>query len=824
MPNTEHVSLLRNDDELYELIENEINKKFTFKKICKNVENEILEIVRPTELNENDIELDFQQNQCFYMCNDNISSIKTCKNNSIENIMINSRQIKKLKILKKTFVNDKQQSVVTVASSKINGIENKVIIKDFYDEYEMLYELFIANILKSDPVISQHVCGYYGKKTNTSKLILEYIDGKTLNEMTNITVKDFSDIMSQIFLILNYAYNKYGFLHGDLHTDNFLIVQNKSELFNIELPLSNGKYIKYQSKYKLVFLDFGLSHLKYKFHYKKGETTNTKNVLMLPLEEEILGFEYSIPLVDISKLLVFIMEEIIYENKHKKLSNISVYITNFIQYLYNIIGKPDKKINSTFFHNSRLEYGYIYELINENLKMSFEDLYINFVKGTRMDIHKIQDYFVDGRSSRNIVDKKDTDDTNECDILSNGDNIETIMKIIHNITHENIKINEKIDKITEFIKELKQINKVSATFVGTNVELDYIRLNLFHYTCNYELNKNVFANENDMIYTVNRTFKKFENNKIVPKNMTDNEKYKVIDKIIEFKLSKFLDCFLENINIHNIFDKYNKLNNIVNQQISEIEQSIKKNNGIHINKVSGHSSLNKTLKTLLIKNYNKMPYKIFQKNFIDNEINVKKFNTIEQIKFISNIVYQLKKQMKKTDIAFIKLQLENSKNKINISQKSQIHHVQLFFYNLYKYCEKSSINIVDESKDKFIDWISYNRIILYDYYIRHISLTDISDNFIKVYFQFLELEDEIWEKFYKKDNFHDMANSITFSENMLNLIVNKKLPKLIKKLANTFESEPNITDNIYQNIGDFTLNENEINNIIKPFKKMYHDF
>ena len=813
MPNTEHVLLLRNDDELYELIENEINKKFTFKKICKNVENEILEVIRPTELNNNEIEFDFQQNQCFYMCNDNISSIKTCKNKSIDNIMINSRQIKKLKILKKTIVNDKHQSVVTVASSKINGIENKVIIKDFYDDYEMLYELFIANVLKSDPVISQHVCGYYGKKTNTSKLILEYIDGKTLNEMTNITVKDFSDIMSQIFLILNYAYNRYGFLHGDLHTDNFLIVQNKSELFDIELPLSNGKYIKYQSKYKLVFLDFGLSHLKYKFHYKKGDIPNTKNVLMLPLEEEILGFEYSIPLVDISKLLVFIMEEIIYENKHKKLSNISIYITNFIQYLYNIIGRPDKKINSTFFHNSRLEYGYIYELINENLKMSFEDLYINFVKGTRMDIHKIQDYFVDEQTSLKFVNKKDTDDISDCDILSNGDDIATIMKIIHNITHENIKVNEKIDKITEFTKELKQINKVSATSVGTNVELDYIRLNLFHYTCNYELNKNVFVDENDMIYTVNKIYKKFENNKIVPKNTTDNEKYKVIDKIIEFKLSKFLDCFLENINIHNIFDKYNKLNNIVNQQILEIEQSIKKNNGIHINK---------TLKTLLIKNYNKMPYKIFQKNFIDNEINVKKFNTIEQIKFISNIVYQLKKQMRKTDIAFIKLQLDNSKTsktKLNFSQKSQLHHVQLFFYNLYKYCEKSSISILDECKNQFIDWISYNRIILYDYYIRHISLTDnVSDNFIKVYFQFLELEDEIWEKFYKKDDFHNMANSVTFSENMLNLLVNKKLPKLIKKL------EPNIPDNIYQKIGDFTLNQTDINNITNPFKIMYHDY
>ena len=210
MSDIQYKTLLRDDDKLFDLINDEIKKKYTFKRLCKDIQDEIFEIHKSKDdFKYND---DFQHNQCFYMCNENIRSIKTCKNNSIDNILIKSRQIKKLKILKKTYESDEELSIVTIASTKINGVENKVIIKDFYDEYEMMYELFIANILKNDPVIEQHICGYYGKKSDSYKLILEYIHGKTINELDNLSMKDFSDIISQLFLILNYAYTKYGFL------------------------------------------------------------------------------------------------------------------------------------------------------------------------------------------------------------------------------------------------------------------------------------------------------------------------------------------------------------------------------------------------------------------------------------------------------------------------------------------------------------------------------------------------------------------------------------------------------------------------------------
>jgi len=795
----EYEILYRDDNKLFDLIDNEIKKKYTFKRLCKDIKDEIFDIHNSKD--DFEYEDDFQHNQCFYLCNENIRSIKTCNNNSIDNIIINSRQIKKLKILKKTFESDEELSIVTVATTKINDVDNKVIIKDFYDEYEMMYELFIANILKNDPIIEQHICGYYGKKTDSFKLLLEFIQGKTINDMENINMKDFSDIISQLFLLLNYAYDKYGFLHGDLHTLNFLIVHepNKDNMFDISLPLSNGKFIKYKSHYKLVFLDFGLSHIKYKFH----SNNKINNIRMMPLEEDIMGFGYSIPIVDISKLLVHIMVEIVYENKHKKLSELGVYIVNLLQYLYSMIGKPHMNINSTFFKKVSGDYCYLYDLINANLDISFEELYIKFVKGTKMDIHDIEEYF--SKNDFKKLEGKSLKDEIE--------DTEVVMKIISNITNENIKLNDKIDKIYDFVEDLKKIKNnpkdIEYGYIQNKFseeQLKYILLNLFQYTCKYELNKNVFRDENDMIVTINKIYNKFLDNDIIYENINDNDKYKVVDSLIEFKLNKFLDCYFENTDIHNILQKYKKLNEICEEKIDSLKSE----------------NINKILKKFLIKNYNKLPYKIFQKNFIENEINVKKFNKIEQIKYLANIVFQLKKQMNKLDLIEIKSKIKED-IKLNMSSRSQFHHLQLFFYKIYRYCDKYSSDIVEKSKDDYIDWISYNRIILYDYYIRHLSLSNIPNKFTKIYLHFLDLEDEIWEKFYKKDGFQEMSNSLTFSENMLNLLVNKDLSKLMNKLEFN-ESNYKGFNELKNDVKSLNLSKDNINEIIKPFKNLYIGF
>jgi spore maturation protein CgeB len=93
-----------------------------------------------------------------------------------------------------------------------------------------------------------------------------------------------------------------------------------------------------------------------------------------------------------------------------------------------------------------------------------------------------------------------------------------------------------------------------------------------------------------------------------------------------------------------------------------------------------------------------------------------------------------------------------------------------------------------------------------------------------LYLDIIQLEDEIWEKFYKKDNFNSMSNSITFSENMLNLLVNKDFSKLIKKIESTDYKNNNIINSIKNKSNSFELTNQEINEIIKPFKKIYFNF
>ena len=69
-----------------------------------------------------------------------------------------------------------------------------------------------------------------------------------------------------------------------------------------------------------------------------------------------------------------------------------------------------------------------------------------------------------------------------------------------------------------------------------------------------------------------------------------------------------------------------------------------------------------------------------------------------------------------------------------------------------------------------------------------------------------------------------MSNSITFSENMLNLLVNKDFSKLIKKIESTDYKNNNIINSIKNKSNSFELTNQEINEIIKPFKKIYFNF
>jgi len=766
--------LEKDDIKLNNYIKNELDKKFNYKILCKN---------------QNDT---FKQDQCYYMCPDNVKEIE-CKETSINELIIKSKQIRKINVLKKTKTLFRTIFKVVLANIKINDINTKVIIKNIEDESELLYEMFISNVLKQDQNINQHICGYYGKKLDNDKLIMEYIDGKSFYDMSNLNMKEFSDIISQLFFILDYSHRKYGFLHGDLHCDNFMILHDPENEFNINLILSNGKKISYKSHYKVVLIDFGLSFLEYKF----SEHKHIEKIFMTPLDTYTLGFDKYIPLVDITKLIVSIKDGLSYD-KHKKLYDVNGYIVKFIKHLFTLIGKPNKKINDKFFDNCMNEYLYIYELINSNLNLSFEELYVILVSGTRMDIHDISSY----------LKKEEIQDLKQ--ILKNDrrtspieDDFEIINSIIQNIANENITLSKKIENVESFIKDLTEIKHDNKKIIINEIHLNYIYSTLYEYICKYEINKHVYENESQLISIVNKVFNSFNDIKHtifnVKLSLNEDDKYDIIDKIIEFKTNKILDSYLKNTNLNNVLSRYTELVKFINTEIEKINSS----------------DIHKVLKLFFIDNYKKLPFKLLQRNYLDEP---KFYNPLEKIRYISHTLNNIVKKNKKYEVK--NMYIENK----NFTKSLQEYHLHLFFHNLYKNCEKESENIYIEMKDGFNDWISFNRVVLYDFFIRYLSMIELPQSFLNTYIEMLEFEDEIWEKFYKSNKFEQNANTLVFSKNMLNVLTNENIEELKKTLKRNYISSINKeldTDRHNSGVIPYKIDEKLKKDMFSAFKKMY---
>ena len=771
--------LQKEDKELNIFIKEELDKKFNYKILCKN-EKKII----------ND---EFREDQCYYMCPDNVKELE-CKNTTINELVIKSKQIRKINVLKKTKTLFRTISKVVLANIKIENIDTKVIIKNIDDENELLYEMFISNVLKQDNNIKQHICGYYGKKLDGDKFIMEHIDGKSFYDMRNLNMKEFSDIISQLFFILDYSYRKYGFLHGDLHCDNFMIIHDPEHEFDIHLFLSNGKKISYKSHYKVVLIDFGLSFLKYNFLHNK----HVKKILMTPLDTYTLGFDKYIPLVDITKLIVSIKDGLSLD-KHRKLYDVNSYIIKFIKHLFTLIGKPNKKINDKFFDNCMNEYLYIYDLINSNLNLSFEELYVILVSGTKMDIHNISSYL---KKDEEIQDLRQTI-KHDGRTSSVEDDFEIINSIIQNIANENISLVKKIENVKSFIKDLTEIKQDNKKILVNEIHLNYIYSTLYEYICKYEINKHIYENESEMISIVNKVFNSFYDIKHsvlnIKLSLDENNKYNIIDKMIEFKTNKILDIYSKNTNLNNVLKNYNELRDIVNSDIERIN----------------NSTLHKVLKVFFIDNYKKLPFKLLQINYLYEP---KFYNPLEKIRYISHTLNNLVKKNKKYRIKDI-----YTENK-NFTKSLQEYHLHLFFQNVYKNFEKESENIYTEMKEDFNDWISFNRVVLYDFFIRYLSIIDIPQSFLNTYLEMLEFEDEIWEKFYKSNKFEQNANTLVFSKNMLSILTNENIDELKKKLKRNYISSINKeldTDGHHSGEIPYKIDEKLKKDIFSAFEKMY---
>lgn len=174
-----------------------------------------------------------------------------------------------------------------VYKSQCNG--NSIFLKsnmDEYSDYVNYHEIIIGFVLNKLRLYVPNFVFYYGvsngylddnnilfDKDGTNVFsIVESIDEKyDLSEFINICDrKTLIIILLQIFNALSVAYNKYKFIHYDLHDDNILIQQFDNDIdINIYI---NGQVKTIKTNVLVTIIDYGHSSIEYEnVKYKRSE-------------------------------------------------------------------------------------------------------------------------------------------------------------------------------------------------------------------------------------------------------------------------------------------------------------------------------------------------------------------------------------------------------------------------------------------------------------------------------------------------------------------------------------------------------------------------
>ena len=154
-----------------------------------------------------------------------------------------------------------------VVGCVFNGI--KMAVKCTNDERkirEHIHESYVGttainNMLRYIPNFA-YTFGSY-QTEDTKKIITEFIPGMTLHEYINSDKFKFAElriILMQLFLALEMAQNKYGFIHNDLTPWNVIIYRPLS-MTTIDYQVANGKVFTIKTNAIPVMIDFGKSKI-----------------------------------------------------------------------------------------------------------------------------------------------------------------------------------------------------------------------------------------------------------------------------------------------------------------------------------------------------------------------------------------------------------------------------------------------------------------------------------------------------------------------------------------------------------------------------------
>ena len=294
---------------------------------------------------------------------------------------------------------------LNINKTQHNIIVKKQELKKNDSDKSIILEVLINILLKTDKIIYRFVPKYYGsyKIENSICIINDYISDLTFDKLIKILSKNNTNsnvvnnvicsIFLQILLTLNVMQKRYNFTHGDLKTNNIMILKTQQP----SITINKRKFNPHGYTFK--YIDFGFSCM----------TSYTQTKFHVPhyYSDNICGNKY----LDVLFLSVYLCIDL----QNYKLTHLKIY-----SFLVNRINKLLKEVNikrgryisvkndlvngkifnnfMMFTNNAKKSKGHLaYELLksisnmkNKNFDLfSPENIYVDFTSNMRIDIKKV---------------------------------------------------------------------------------------------------------------------------------------------------------------------------------------------------------------------------------------------------------------------------------------------------------------------------------------------------------------------------------------------------------------------------------------------------
>tara|TARA_Y100000768_G_C23962521_1_gene676125 strand:- start:295 stop:1455 length:1161 start_codon:yes stop_codon:yes gene_type:complete len=291
-----------------------------------------------------------------------------------------------------------------------DDIPHKVVIKQqeirkSLEDKSIILEILINILLKTDKILFRFVPKYYGsyKIDNSISIISEFVSSSTYDDLIQQVRKQsvqqannvISSIYLQVLLTLNVMQHRYNFVHGDLKTNNLMVLPTNQKKFTI-----NGRQFNPHG-YTFKYIDFGFSCM----------TSYTQSKIHVPhyYSDDICGKKH----ID----TMFLSIHLLFDLERFKLTDLPIYtfLKNKLDTFLKLakikrakyISVSNKIVNGNTYNNSKMfknDYnkakGHIgYELLRSTLPLSNktagfdvfhpDKLYVDFVKDMGFNVVKV---------------------------------------------------------------------------------------------------------------------------------------------------------------------------------------------------------------------------------------------------------------------------------------------------------------------------------------------------------------------------------------------------------------------------------------------------